>query len=275
MVQRNRFSPLPRVRFIQGPVGSRPIFAGLLISLTVWACGGEESTGPDLATQLAFVEQPSAWVGNLPTFPPVKVAIQDQSGTRLSNARSAVTVAIGTNAAGGTLSGTTTVNPVDGIATFSDLSIDLPGSGYTLVASSGSLTNATSEMFGVEPPTFAVVGHGNLTEHRTSDLWVHGTVAYTGTIPLFGTGPVANTMWVWDVSNPATPVRAASVVVDGVFSVPDVKIRADGTVGVITDQGPPGVSNGITLLDLSDRPAPPGHYTLRALRGGSQRLDRG
>ena len=93
------------------------------------------------------------------------------------------------------------------------------------------------------PPTFTVVGHGNLTT-GTSDVWVHGTVAYTGT---FG----GNTLWVWDVSNPATPVRGASVVVDA-GNVNDVKIRADGTLGVITHEGSQDGRNGITLLDLSD-----------------------
>ncbi len=102
------------------------------------------------------------------------------------------------------------------------------------------------------PPTFTVVGHGNLTEQGTSDLWVHGTVAYTGTIDLFGTGAVGNTLWVWDVSNPATPVRAASVVVDGVGTINDVKIRADGTLGVITLERLSQGRGGIILLDLSD-----------------------
>ena len=36
---------------MQGPVGPRPLLAGLLIVLTVWACGGEDSTG--LGQQLA------------------------------------------------------------------------------------------------------------------------------------------------------------------------------------------------------------------------------
>ncbi len=87
-------------------------------------------------------------------------------------------------------------------------------------------------------PTFTLVGRGSLIYQRplTADLWVHGTVAYTGMFDLFGTGIATNTLWVWDVSNPATPVGAGSLVVDGVGSVGDVKIRADGTLGVITHQ---------------------------------------
>ena len=53
-------------------------------------------------------------------------------------------MAIGTNPGGGTLSGTTTVAAVAGVATFSNLSIDKVGNGYTLTASAAGLTGATS-----------------------------------------------------------------------------------------------------------------------------------
>ena len=119
------------------------------------------------------------------------------------------------------------------------------------------------------PPTFTIVGRGNLNQRVTSDLWVHGTVAYTGTVDLGGAGIAANTLWVWDVSNPATPVRAASVVVDGVGTVGDVKIRADGTLGVITHEGSTDGLNGVTLIDLSN-PLQPSviSRTLTSLEGG-------
>ena len=58
-----------------------------------------------------------------------------------------MTLAIGTNPGGGTLSGTTTVAAVNGVATFSNLSINKVGTGYTLTASDGSLTAATSSSF--------------------------------------------------------------------------------------------------------------------------------
>ncbi len=98
--------------------------------------------------------------------------------------------------------------------------------------------------FPLPPPTFTVVGHGSLSAQRTSDLWIHGTVAYTGT---FG----GSTLWVWDVSNPAAPVRAASLVVDA-GSVNDVKTRADGTLGLITHEGSNDGLNGVTLIDLTN-----------------------
>ena len=114
---------------------------------------------PAAAAQLAFTVQPTGIGNNQPITPAVTVAIQDQFGNTVTTATDAVTLAIGTNPSGGMLSGTKTVNPVDGIATFADLGIDRPGSGYTLVASSGSLTN-TSSAFDIFL-TFAALAAGN------------------------------------------------------------------------------------------------------------------
>ena len=49
----------------------------------------------------------------------------------------------------GTLSGTTTVPVVNGIATFSDLSIDQPGNGYTLRVTATGLLGAESAAFNI------------------------------------------------------------------------------------------------------------------------------
>ncbi len=74
---------------------------------------------------------------------------------------------------------------------------------------------------------------------------------------LFNTGAATNTLWVWDVSNPAMPRRATSLVLDGDGPVMDVKIRADGTLGVITQADSPESGSGIIiLLDLSNPLSP-------------------
>ena len=120
-----------------------------------------------------------------------------------------------------------------------------------LLACGGRDATEPSEVALSDVGLLTVVGHGNLPAGQwTSDLWVHGTVAYTGTIDI-GTGIPGNTMWAWDVSNPATPVRSASVVVDA-RTVNDVKIRADGTLGLITHEGSNDGLNGVTLIDLSN-----------------------
>jgi len=73
---------------------------------------------------------------------PVKVEVLDGSGKLVTGSTAAVTVAIGSNPAAGSLTGTLTVNASGGIASFSDLSINQQGDGYTLTATSPGLTPA-------------------------------------------------------------------------------------------------------------------------------------
>ena len=91
--------------------------------------------------------------------PAVKVAVEDASGNiETSDNTTQVTLAIGTNPAGGTLSGGSAVTVASGIATFSGLSINAAGTGYTLTASStptyGAATSAdfniTAETVGLD-----------------------------------------------------------------------------------------------------------------------------
>jgi hypothetical protein len=100
------------------------------------------------ATKLAFTQAPVTTSAGSP-MPTVRVAIQDASGNTVTSATGQVTLAIGANPGAGTLSGTTTVNAVNGVAVFSTLSIDKAGSGYTLVASSTGLSDVTSPPFDI------------------------------------------------------------------------------------------------------------------------------
>jgi hypothetical protein len=80
----------------------------------------------------------------------VSVEVVDGSGQRVTSSTAPVTVRIGTNPSGGTLSGTKTVSASGGLATFSTLSIDKIGQDYTLVAESPGLASATSSEFDID-----------------------------------------------------------------------------------------------------------------------------
>jgi hypothetical protein len=80
------------------------------------------------ATQLGFTVQPTDTVAGVSISPSIAVAIQDAFGNTVTSATDNVTIAIATNPAGGTLSGTATVAASAGVATFADLSIDKAGS---------------------------------------------------------------------------------------------------------------------------------------------------
>lgn len=127
----------------------RLTLAGSLIGgLMIWACGGEETTGP-AGQQLGFGVQPTDAIVGEPFAPAIQVQVRDANGNVVSTASDAVTLALGANPGGATLSGTVTVTAVNGIASFSDLAIDKGGSGYTLTAMAGALPSATSAAFDV------------------------------------------------------------------------------------------------------------------------------
>lgn len=101
---------------------------------------------------LAFTQQPSTTLPLMTIQPAVRVTVLDALGNTATTFNGPVTIAIGNNAglvAPGTLSGTKTVNAVNGVATFADLSIDQPGNGYTLVATSNNVFTTTSVSFNI------------------------------------------------------------------------------------------------------------------------------
>ena len=101
------------------------------------------------ATKLAYATAPGTGTGGSALSTQPVVTVQDANGNTVTTDTSSVTLAIATNPASGTLSGTKTVAAVAGMATFSGLSIDRIGTGYTLAATDGSLTSATSATFNI------------------------------------------------------------------------------------------------------------------------------
>lgn len=105
---------------------------------------------------LVFTVQPTSVAAGALITPPVEVTVERANGSTITSFSGTITVALGVNPGEGTLSGTTTVTPVNGVATFADLSIDNVGTGYRLAASATSTlgeppTPATSAPFDVIP----------------------------------------------------------------------------------------------------------------------------
>jgi hypothetical protein len=104
---------------------------------------------PGSATKVVLGQQPTSATAGASISPSVTVQVQDANSNVVTGSSASVTVAIGTNPGGGTLSGTLTVAASSGVATFSNLSIDKAGNGYTLTAASSGLTGATSSSFNI------------------------------------------------------------------------------------------------------------------------------
>src|SRR5437773_711594 len=137
-----------------GAIAARLFRAAVLsvASLLLSTCA-RDVTAPPAPTQLAFLQQPENLMAGHQFSQTVKVRADDAHGNKVASFRGNVTVALANNPGGATLSGTTTVAAVDGIATFSDLSLDKTGAGYTLTASAsgGALVAPTSAAFDVAP----------------------------------------------------------------------------------------------------------------------------
>src|SRR5205814_973593 len=108
---------------------------------------------PATATQLAFTVQPSNTVAGAAISPAVQITALDPAGNPVPSFTGSVTVALGNNPGGSTLSGTTTVAAVNGVATFVDLSLNKTGTGYTLTASASGFAPVTSTAFDITPGT--------------------------------------------------------------------------------------------------------------------------
>ncbi len=101
------------------------------------------------ATQLVVSTQPPTSVAQNGAFS-VAFALEDANNNVLTtDGTDSVTVSIANNAGGGTLGGTTTATVKNGVATFTNLTVSQPGTGYTLHALSGSFTSAATNAFNV------------------------------------------------------------------------------------------------------------------------------
>ena len=101
------------------------------------------------ATQLVYSVPPSNTVSTVAVSPAIKVQVHDAGGNLVPTATDNITLMINNNPGSGTLSGTLVVAAVSGEATFNDITIDKVGTGYTLDATVGGLSTATSASFDI------------------------------------------------------------------------------------------------------------------------------
>ncbi len=108
----------------------------------------------------------------------------------------------------------------------------------------------------VNPPPnllgLTVTGGGdNVPDRYSSDLWVHGGYAYTGTWGGFSrNGNVGNVLKIWSLAAAGAPELVDSVVVPFIATVSDVEVSADGSVLLFSAEGGPNA--GIFLYGLGD-----------------------
>lgn len=107
------------------------------------------------ASRLGFVQQPTSAPAGEAIAPPIKVAIQDELLGTVTTATNSVTIGLLSTEGDPILSGTSTVTAVNGVATFSNLSINRTGTSYVLTATATGLNPATSSSFSILPGALA------------------------------------------------------------------------------------------------------------------------
>ncbi len=171
-----------------GDSGPIELSAGALVTLELSLVAPE-------VNRLVFVTHPSNAVVATALAPPVQVAVEDPRGNRLTSSSARITLSLVGPA--GALGGTATVAASNGLATFSDLSVDRVGQGFQLLATSAGLLEATSDPFNIAAaaarpaslafatqPVDTVAGQVIVPAIQVTVLDAAGTVVPTATNPI-------------------------------------------------------------------------------------------
>ena len=183
------------------------------------------------AQKLAFTAQPEGpyQAGQEINAIP-ELTVQDAQGTTVTSSSASITISIGTNPGGGTLSGTSTRLAVSGVVSFPGLSINKTGVGYTLHAASAGLAAADSNAFNIIP---APVSASDSIVDATTPVTADG--ASTSTITITAKDAYGN---------PIPDIPAAQVVV-----------AATGTGNTLTQPSSATDANGQATATLASTKA--------------------
>ena len=226
--------------------------AGISILVAALASCGDATPfrPPSSGTQIALVDgsgQTAVAGSELPN--PVRVLVTDAGDDPVPG----VTVAWSTVSGGGSVAATSATDEL-GIASaevtlgtcIGEQHIQAEVSGL-----SGSPVLFTAIATGDPSATgLKVIGGGcNVSDRLSSDLWVHGDYAYTGTWGSRGQ-TVGNVLNVWSAAGTGAPAFVRAVTVPNIGTVSDVQVSEDGQLLVLS--GERGTTGGIYLYGLTD-----------------------
>src|SRR5439155_24510137 len=241
--------------------------------------GGDTPLSHDPPAGLAFTSGPGNARAGQP-LGPVRVAVVDSAGRPVAGADSLVTVALGASPSGDAkLSGTDTAHAVNGVARFATLSIDKPGTGYTLTATVAGLPSKESPSFNVTPlpPTTGSITVATATTGPSPDLDGYTIAADAG---------ASQPMGVHDsVTFSGLPAGSHSVTLGGVAGnctvsgalSRDVTVTGGDTTRVaysVTCPTPPATTGSVRVTTSTTGASPDvDGYSVAVDNGTSQHID--
>jgi len=204
------------------------------------------ASAPAQMTKLSGDRQAGPVGAELPL--PLVVQIRDEFGAALEGVDVSWNVVTG----GGNLSSATTTSDATGLAKVF-LTLGSSAGGQDVTASVDGLPGSPVTFHATARAPFAILGGGNnVPERYTSDLWVHGDYAYTGTWGFRSAS--GNAVKIWHLSAGGTPTLVDSIVTAGIGTVSDIEVSSDGSLLVFSAEN--GSGAGLFLYSLAD-PANP------------------
>ena len=220
----------------------------LLVGLS--ACGDDDPQGPGSPATITMSGgsgQSAPPGASLPN--PLQVKVTDANGTEVPG----VTVTWSVLTGGGTLSPSSSATDQSGIAA-TELVLGPQEGEQTIQAEVAGLAGSPvvfteTASTGSSPVVLSVAAGGNnVLDRYSSDLWVHGNYAYTGTWGL--REQQGNVVNIWRLDATGAPAPAGMVTIPEVVTVSDLQVTDDGETLVAS--GEFGDNGGIYVYSLSD-----------------------
>lgn len=238
--------------------------------------GGDRPLSYGTPVGLTFYRTPTSARAGQAISPAVQVGVVDSVNNPAAGVDSLIEIRLGDpNPGGASLSGTTTVHAVNGTATFTDLSIDRPGSGYTLIASGAKLPEIRSSPFTVEPGPpatlrFTTQPGGTMTDSAIKPAVQVAAFDASNNAATNFTGPVRLTL---GNANGATlsgggPVNAVA----GVATFSNLRVNKAGSGytlrAALGAAAPVAESNAFAIASTPPPPPPTGDLTVTTTTNG-------
>ncbi len=238
--------------------------SGSSISTTTPITKGSTTSVGVQGTELQVVNQPSNALASTPFATQPTVESVDSKGNRDLDANFSISASLtpGTGSAGATLLGTTTVALVSGVATFTNLAVDLAGSNYTIdFAPTAGGSSTTSSAFsiiaggggtdldstltqGFEITTLSSIASStpvwgiNLNDLGTSDGLPTTLTSLTYAISLTSNGNNNLNDFTWSLSGVGTPATVNTLAGTVTFNGLNISANDGGSSSIILNTAP-------------------------------------
>jgi hypothetical protein len=221
-----------------------------------------------LSKSLVFSTQPGGNTAGVALTPQPVVQVQNPGGSVDTTFNGSIVLNIkgGSGTSGAVLGGTTTINAVNGVATFTGLSIDRSGTGYILSANGGALPSVDSQPFNVTANAANITAQAGTPQSTVINTAFNTPLQalvtdanhnpLTGITVVFTTQPTAGSQASATFAGGVTTVNAVTNA-SGIATTPT--FAANGSVGsykVIATPNGASISASFILTNLALPDAP-------------------